>query len=42
MLGFDITVGPNGSVNQVTQALADQAEQALLHMITADPNRTAF
>jgi arylsulfatase A-like enzyme len=40
MLGFDITVGPNGSVNQVTQALADQAEQALLHMITADPNRT--
>ena len=40
MLGFDITAGPNGSVNQVTQALADQAEQALLHMITADPNRT--
>jgi hypothetical protein len=24
----------------VTQALADHAEQALLHMITADPNRT--
>ena len=40
MLGFDITQGPNGAVNQVTQALADQAEQALLHMITADPNRT--
>jgi hypothetical protein len=40
MLGFDVTQGPNGAVNQVTQALADQAEQALLHMITADPNRT--
>ncbi len=40
MLGFDITAGPSGSVNQVSQALADQAEQALLHMITADPNRT--
>jgi len=40
MLGFDVTQGPNGAINQVTQALADQAEQALLHMITADPNRT--
>jgi len=40
LLGFDLVDGPNGSTNQVTQALADQAEQALLHMITADPNRT--
>jgi hypothetical protein len=40
MKGFDITQGPNGGDNQVTQALADQAEQTLLHMITADPNRT--
>ena len=40
LLGFDIVDGPNGSTNQVTQALADHAEQALLHMITADPNRT--
>jgi len=40
MLGFDLVDGPNGGTNQVTQALADQAEQSLLHMITADPNRT--
>jgi hypothetical protein len=40
LLGFDLVDGPNGSTNQVAQALADQAEQALLHMITADPNRT--
>ena len=32
--------GPNGSTNRVTKALADYAEQDLLHMITADPNRT--
>jgi len=40
LLGFDILEGPNGSTNHVTQALADYAEQDLLHMITADPNRT--
>jgi hypothetical protein len=40
LLGFDPVDGPNGSVNQVTQALADDAEQALLHMITKDPART--
>ncbi|MBV9584939.1 MAG: hypothetical protein JO213_08665, partial [Alphaproteobacteria bacterium] len=40
MLGFDPVQGPNGGTNQVAQALADQAELALLHMITADPNRT--
>ena len=40
LLGFDIVDGPNGSTNQVTQALADHAEQDLLHMITKDPNRT--
>ena len=40
LLGFDIVDGPNGSTNQVTQALADHAEQDLLHMITRDPERT--
>ncbi len=40
LLGFDIVAAPNGSTNRVTQALADYAEQDLLHMITADPNRT--
>ena len=35
--GFDVI---QGVPNQIAQALADQAEQALLHMITADPNRT--
>jgi hypothetical protein len=40
LLGFDPVDGPDGSTNQVTQALADYAEQDLLHMITADPNRT--
>jgi hypothetical protein len=36
-LGYDVI---QGGTNQITQALADQAEQDLLHMITADPNRT--
>ncbi len=40
LLGFDPLDGPNGGTNQVTKALADHAEQDLLHMITADPNRT--
>ena len=40
MLGFDPVVGPAGATNHVTQALADQAEQGLLHMVTFDPNRT--
>jgi hypothetical protein len=40
LLGFDRVDGPDGSTNQVAQALADYAEQDLLHMITADPNRT--
>jgi len=40
LLGFDPVVGPNGETNKITQALADHAEQDLLHMITADPNRT--
>jgi hypothetical protein len=40
LLGFDILDGPNGGTNNVTEALADQSEQALLHMVTADPNRT--
>lgn len=40
LMGFDIVDGPNGSTNNVTEALADQTEQSLLHMVTADPNRT--
>ena len=36
-IGFDVI---QGGTNQIAQALADQAEQALLHMVTADPNRT--
>ena len=40
LLGFDLVDGPSGATNQVTQALADQTEQALLHMVTADPKRT--
>ncbi len=39
-LGFDPVAGPNGGTNHSTAALADQAEQELLHMVTADPNRT--
>jgi hypothetical protein len=39
-LGFDPVAGPNGGTNHLTAALADQAEQKLLHMVTADPNRT--
>ena len=37
LIGFDVI---QGGTNQIAQALADQAEQALLHMVTADPNRT--
>jgi len=40
LLGFDLLEGPNGSTNHITKALADHAEQDLLHMITADANRT--
>jgi hypothetical protein len=40
LLGFDVLDGPNGGTNRITKALADHAEQNLLHMITADPNRT--
>jgi hypothetical protein len=40
LLGFDVYVGPNGGTNRITKALTDYAEQDLLHMITADPNRT--
>ena len=29
-----------GSTDTLTQAIADQQEQAFLHMVTADPNRT--
>jgi hypothetical protein len=37
LLGYDPIVG---TTNTVAQALADRAEQALLHMITSDPQRT--
>jgi hypothetical protein len=37
LIGFDPITG---GTNQLTLALADHAEQALLHMITSDPNRT--
>jgi hypothetical protein len=37
LTGFDPITG---GTNQIMQALADQAEQKLLHMITSDPNRT--
>jgi hypothetical protein len=36
-LGFDVIQGGD---NLLAQALADQAEQSLLHMVSADPNRT--
>ncbi|HEX3440345.1 MAG TPA: hypothetical protein VHT93_08360, partial [Pseudolabrys sp.] len=39
-LGFDPVAGPDGGTNRLAAALADQAEQKLLHMVTADPNRT--
>jgi hypothetical protein len=35
--GFDPIIG---GTNQIMQALADHAEQRLLHMVTSDPNRT--
>jgi hypothetical protein len=35
--GFDPIAG---GTNQITQAMADHAEQALLHMVTSDPQRT--
>jgi hypothetical protein len=39
LIGFDPVAGPNGSDVRVTQALADRTEQALLHMVPADPLR---
>jgi hypothetical protein len=40
LIGFDTVAGPNGSNNLVAQALADPAEEALLHMVSSEPNRT--
>lgn len=40
LLGFDAVDGANGTTNQVTEALAGQSEQTLLHMVTKDPTRT--
>jgi hypothetical protein len=37
LTGFDPIVGGN---NQIAQRLADQTEQAFLHMVTSDANRT--
>ncbi len=41
MLGFDpVANNGAGATNHVTARMADHAEQAFLHMITFDPNRT--
>jgi hypothetical protein len=37
LVGFDPIVG---GTNQIMRALADHAEQTLLHMVTSDPQRT--
>lgn len=37
---LDLSQSPSGSTNKLAQALADQSEQDLLHMITSDPART--
>jgi hypothetical protein len=37
LIGFDVIIGGD---NKVAQALADHAEEALLHMISHDPART--
>jgi hypothetical protein len=37
LIGYDPIVG---GTNQIMAALADHAEQALLHMVTSDPQRT--
>lgn len=40
LIGFDTVAGPNGSNNHITQALADPAEETLLHMVSFEANRT--
>jgi hypothetical protein len=40
MLGFDDDAGLNGVTNNVAQALADKAEEGLLHMLSHDPARS--
>jgi hypothetical protein len=40
MLGFDDDAGTAGVTNNVTQALADRAEEQLLHMLSHDPARS--
>lgn len=40
LVGFDPVVGPSGANNLITQALADPAEETLLHMVSFEPNRT--
>ena len=46
MQGFDPNVGASGATNNVAQALADRAEERLLHMLShdaaRDPNFTLF
>jgi hypothetical protein len=39
MQGFDPAVGNAGATNNVAQALADHAEEHLLHMLSSDHNR---
>jgi len=40
MLGFDDDAGTDGVTNNVAQALADRAEEGLLHMLSNDPARS--
>jgi hypothetical protein len=40
MLGFDGDAGTSGLTNNVAQALADRAEEGLLHMLSHDPARS--
>jgi hypothetical protein len=40
MLGFDFDAGAAGATNNVAQALADRAEESLLHMLSHDPARS--
>ena len=40
LLGFDPVAGPDGSTNHVAAAIADIAEERLLHMVTFAADRT--
>ncbi|MDQ6841185.1 MAG: hypothetical protein M3025_02030 [Actinomycetota bacterium] len=40
MAGLTLTNARTGGVNKVTQHIADQADERILHMVNADPSRT--